>query len=221
MYKALLFDFDGTLTPSLPLWVKAFQDVLAHYDIDVSEEVAASRCLYRPWDVIARDFGLHPGDDFNFNVVTSLQKLYLEAVLYPFAYEMLDHCRKHRLLIALVTSSPRAVVGDTIIRLGLSGFFSTIVTADDVCNYKPHPEPVLNALDLLGVPPSDALMIGDSEADIRAGDAAGTFTALFTPHDNYTFSHLYQPRSIKPNFVFSDLAELPLLLGLPDLEKYL
>lgn len=221
MYKALLFDFDGTLTPSLPLWVKAFQDVLAKYGINASEEVAASHCLYRAWDEIAKDFGLHPGDDFNFNVVSSLQKTYLEAVLYPFAYEMLDHCRKHKLLMALVTSSPRAVVSDTIVRLGLSEFFSSIVTADDVCNYKPHPEPILNALDVLDVSPSEALMIGDSEADIRAGDAAGTFTALFAPHEIYSFSHLYHPRSIKPNFVFSDLAELPSIVGLPDMKQCL
>jgi pyrophosphatase PpaX len=215
-YKGILFDFDGTLSPSLPLWVKAFQDVLIDYGTTVSANEAALRCLYRPWDDIAQDFGIKPGDEFNSRVISSLQKAYVNAVLYPFAYEVLDHCRKHKLLMALVTSSPRAVVSDTIVRTGLSELFDSVVTADDVCHFKPHPEPLLNALNVIGVHPSDALMVGDSEADIQAGNAAGTSTALFTPNDKGHFSHLNRPRSIKPDFVFSDLVELPLIIGLPD-----
>ena len=52
-----------------------------------------------------------------------------------------------------------------------------IVGADEVTHPKPHPEPVLKALNLLGAPPEETVFVGDSRHDIECGRAAGVKTA--------------------------------------------
>jgi len=52
-----------------------------------------------------------------------------------------------------------------------------VVGAADVTHPKPHPEPVLKALELLGAPASQAVFIGDSRHDMESGRAAGVKTA--------------------------------------------
>ncbi len=60
-----------------------------------------------------------------------------------------------------------------------------IVGADEVTHPKPHPEPVLLALDRLGTKANDAVFVGDSRHDIECGQAAGVATAaaLWGPFD--------------------------------------
>ena len=61
-----------------------------------------------------------------------------------------------------------------------------LVTADDVAQGKPHPEPFLRAAELLGVPPEDCLVIEDSPAGIHAGKKAGMpVVAVATSHDSW------------------------------------
>jgi HAD superfamily hydrolase (TIGR01549 family) len=215
--RAILFDFDGTLIPSLPLWLKAFREALNYYGITVSDSEVVSRCFYRAWEDVAEDFNVKPVSNFCLRVKLCLRQAFLEATLYPFARDVLIHCRKHGMLTALVTSSPREVVTETLLRLKLKDLFESIVSGDDGPNYKPRPEPLFAALDALGLPASEALMIGDSEADIQAGKAAGTFTALFTPKDHVRFNDADSLLSVKPDLVLSDFTELPKVLGLPEM----
>jgi pyrophosphatase PpaX len=60
---------------------------------------------------------------------------------------------------------------------GITEHFDVVVTPEDVENAKPHPEPVHLALSRLGVPPEEALFVGDSPHDMAAGREAGTRTA--------------------------------------------
>jgi pyrophosphatase PpaX len=51
---------------------------------------------------------------------------------------------------------------------------SSIVSVDDVANPKPHPEPVLRAMEELGADPATTMMVGDSAVDMESAAAAGT-----------------------------------------------
>src|SRR5207249_9931970 len=72
---------------------------------------------------------------------------------------------------------------------GLEDAFQVIVGADEVTHPKPHPEPVLTALERLGAPATGAVFVGDSRHDVECGRAAGVKTAavLWGPFDR---SHL-------------------------------
>jgi pyrophosphatase PpaX len=214
-YSVILFDFDGTLVPSLPLWIKAFHAALGHYGIAVSDDEVVRRCFFRSWSDAAADFGIQATGDFSRHVETGLRNAFLEAELYPFARDVLVHCRKNGLLTALVTSSPRVILADIMPRLQMGDLFDAVITGDDVRNYKPHPEPLHAALNALGKPASEAIMVGDSQADMLAGKAAGTATALFLPKNYSSYSYGDVITKTNSDLVFYDHTELPCLIGLP------
>ncbi len=78
---------------------------------------------------------------------------------------------------AVVTSKNRRAMERGLRTCGLVEFFDVCVTTDDVDRYKPHPAPVVEALDRLSADASDAVFIGDSPHDVASGRAAGVATA--------------------------------------------
>ena len=72
----------------------------------------------------------------------------------------------------------------------MNHYFDVLVGFDDIAEQKPHPAPVLAALERLGVDAAGALFVGDSPHDIRAGRAAGVRTAavLWGPFPEHTLA---------------------------------
>jgi pyrophosphatase PpaX len=217
--RAVLFDFDGTLAPSLPLWIQSYQVALEHHGISLSDEEVLKRCFFRDWSAIANDFDLGSPAEFQARVDTSLRQLFLAAELFPSARALVAHCRAHGLQTALVTSSPRAIIAGVLTRLHLQPLFDFTICGDEVQNYKPHPEPVVSSLLALDCAAHEAIMVGDSHADMLAGKAAGTRTALYLPDDHHRFHDTQRLRATEPDHIFSDHMELPGLLGLPALQS--
>ena len=79
--------------------------------------------------------------------------------------------------LAVVTSKTHALARRGLKGCGLDGYFGVLIGADDVSQHKPHPAPVLAALDRLSAVRADTVFIGDSPHDIEAGRAAGIRTA--------------------------------------------
>jgi pyrophosphatase PpaX len=87
--------------------------------------------------------------------------------------------------IGLVTSKMRQGAMRGLAVAGLTDVFDVVVGADEVTHPKPHPEPVLRAIELLGADPAGTVFIGDSRHDLECGRAAGVRTAavLWGPFD--------------------------------------
>lgn len=213
-YRAVLFDFDGTLAPSLPLWVKAFARALAHFKHELSEREILQRCFFRDWHDIAADFGTFSAQELEIRVNEQLTHAFGEAELFPEVESLLRDCRMRALQVAMVTSAPRHLIAGVLERLQLATHFDFVICGDEVQNYKPHPEPVRRALDALGRKPQEAIMIGDSHADILAGKAAGTHTALFLPDDHHRFHDTHRLRATEPDHIFREHGELAAILNL-------
>lgn len=90
----------------------------------------------------------------------------------PGVPELLRDLTDEGIELALVTSSVRVHV-DVILAHLPGQPFRHHITADDVRNLKPHPEPYLTALDLLGVSAECTVVLEDSPAGVAAGEAAG------------------------------------------------
>jgi pyrophosphatase PpaX len=82
--------------------------------------------------------------------------------------------------LGIVTAKRRRTVDLAFAVLPLARYFDAVVTTETAPRQKPHPDPVLKALDLLGAKPDEAAFVGDSPFDVRAGRAAGVFTIAVT-----------------------------------------
>jgi pyrophosphatase PpaX len=111
--------------------------------------------------------------------------------------------------LAVVTSKTEALARRGLEHVGISSYFPTIIGCDTCERHKPHPEPVLTALDRLGYAASEAVFVGDSVHDVEAGNAAGVITiaALWGPFSRE------QLAVACPNRYLERIGELPQLLA--------
>ena len=111
--------------------------------------------------------------------------------------------------MALVTSKTEMLARRGLERVGLIDYFNVIIGCDSCSRHKPHPEPVLTALDRLGYQPDEAAFVGDSVHDVEAGNAAGVLTiaALWGP---FTREQL---AIASPDRYLERIVELPQLLA--------
>jgi pyrophosphatase PpaX len=216
LYRAILFDFDGTLVPSLPLWVKSYQAAMHRFDHTLSEDEVIRRCFYRDWDVLADEFGISNPDVLKDQVESNVRDALTSSQLFPLVLPLIQRCRSLGLQTALVTTATRYIVEHALPSFLLHDQFDSVTCADDVTHFKPHPEPIRRTLQHLGRAPTEAIMIGDSTVDIKSGKAAGTATALFLPDSHARFHSFEVLRATEPDYIFTDHSELPGILGLPE-----
>ena len=77
--------------------------------------------------------------------------------------------------LGVVTAKRRATVELAFARIPLAHNFDTLVGGDETLHHKPHPEPLLLALDRLAASPDEAAYVGDSPYDMQAAKAAGMY----------------------------------------------
>ncbi len=123
---------------------------------------------------------------------------------YDHVHETVRALKEKGLKLGIVTTKIRDTVIMGLKLTEMDSFFDAIITLDDVQHAKPHPEPVLSALKLLGSEPSNALMVGDNLHDIEAGKNAGTLTAGVA----WSIKGREYIESLKPDFVLDKMSDL-------------
>jgi len=206
-YSTILLDFDGTLTNSLELWLQSFHFAFSQFDRKHTDETIIKGCFYRSLHDVSKEFDV-PHEEFSSHLQAGLWNAFENPALFEGVLEFLQACKNGGSKIGLVTSSGAEVVHRALTSMEIEGFFSTVVTADDIANFKPHPEPVLLALKRLDSRPEQSIFVGDSQADILAGHAAGTDTALFYPALHHRFYEFETLNKTNPHFIFGDYKEL-------------
>lgn len=122
------------------------------------------------------------------------------------ARELLDYLRDQGYKIGLVTTRGSNSLPRLLSMHGIDKAFHTIVNRDDCKEPKPHPQPILTALEKIGVAPERAMYVGDKQVDdIIAGNSIGMKTILVNsnPVDPYCAKpdyHVANPREILPLF---------------------
>jgi pyrophosphatase PpaX len=177
---AFLFDLDGTLLDSIDLIFRAYRHTaLTHLSAAPPDSVWRAG-LGTPLRDQLRAVCEDP------QLIEAMVGTYREyhrihhdesVRLYPGISEVLIALAARGSRLAVVTSKLRGGAERGLRATGILDRFQTIVCAGEVARHKPHPEPVEAALARLSVAPEDAIFIGDSPHDIRAGRAAGVRTA--------------------------------------------
>ena len=188
VFSTFLFDLDGTLIDSVELILRSYRHTLQTHRGMVPPDAEWLRGLGTPIRVQLRQWTEDPAEIEAMATTYSVYNMeHHDALVRPYdgivsAVRALQEDGK---LLGLVTSKVRSGAIRGLKAAGLDLAFEVIVGADDVRLPKPHPEPVLTALDRLGAEPGDAVFIGDSRHDLESGRAAGvrTAAALWGPFD--------------------------------------
>jgi phosphoglycolate phosphatase len=178
--QAVIFDLDGTLSDSIEAYYQVFREATAKVGIhvkreDVLEPMATGSLI---WDrAIPRDI---PDRDEKIRQCMSIIPQVFKEVLqrakpFPGVEDVLSGLRHRGIEIGLVTDSWRAALAP-LESHSLARHFRAIVTVDDGFPRKPLPGSIQECLKRMDVDPANAVTVGDSVLDIRAGHAAGTLT---------------------------------------------
>ena len=174
-FRFCLFDLDGTLIDSGPMIVAsmkhAAKSVLGR---EIPEEVLTAAVGGQ--GLVAQMHSLDPArvDELVAAYRAHNEPLHDDLEAFWEVVEILPRLRAEGRRLGIVTAKRRATADLAFDRLvGLEDNFDVVVTSEDTEHHKPHPEPILLALDRLGAAADEAVYVGDSPFDIRAAKAAG------------------------------------------------
>lgn len=208
--RTILFDLDGTLIDTNELIISSFTHTIEQY-------------ADRPYDrAEILDFIGPPLKDslrkVNPNKVEEMVDTYRKHNIenhnrYVKAYDGVEETirtlKEQGYKLGIVTTKMRNTVHMGLELTNLDGLFETIITLDDVRNAKPHPEPIVKALNNIGSKASKALMVGDNTHDIEAGQNAGTKTAGVA----WTIKGRKVLDDLNPDYMLTNMRELLKITG--------
>jgi phosphoglycolate phosphatase len=130
------------------------------------------------------------------------------SVLYPGVREGLDYLLEQGYRLGCVTNKASRFTLPLLREMGIHDKFEIVVAGDSLPQKKPDPLPLLHAAEQLGVKPADAMMIGDSQSDVKAARAAGFQIVCMS----YGYNHGEDIRSYDPDAVIDSLSEIRSIL---------
>lgn len=187
-YRGVLFDLDGTLVDTLALILSSYRHTMEQHLGRVPPDEVWLSTMGRPLRVQLQDFAETPAQ------LEAMMATYLahnedhqERMIRPFPgmREAVSTLSDAGYRLGVVTSKIREHAQRELDSCGLARYFDGLVSASDVDEPKPDPEPVRRGLTLIELDPGETLLVGDSLYDLQAGRAAGTATAaaLWGPFD--------------------------------------
>jgi len=177
--QAVLFDMDGLLLDSEPVWYDVEHAVVERLGGRWSHEHQAA-CIGGTLDASCRYILDLTGADVT---VAELSDLLLTGMVEHFhaglplhtgALELIDAVRDRGILTGLVSSSYRVLVDAALDRIGHDRF-DVAVVGDEISRGKPHPEPYLTACAKLDVNPTACVVLEDAVSGVASAEAAGCY----------------------------------------------
>jgi HAD superfamily hydrolase (TIGR01509 family) len=175
---------DGTMLDTEPLYKAAWQRAAADLGFDLDDAFylgLVGRSIADGEDALSRRFGgSFPLAEFRMRwPVRWRTRVEAEGIpTKPGLLELLTWVDERHIPLAVATSSDRDYAAFSLRRAGLDGRVATLVTGDEVDHGKPAPDIYLEAARRLGVDPSHALAIEDSDAGALAAHRAGMSVLL-------------------------------------------
>jgi sugar-phosphatase len=174
----VIFDMDGLLVDSEPLWVRAEIEVFGEVGVVLAEAECAQTTGLRTDDVIAYWYTRRPWAgttpaDVEARLIGRVAALIREeGRALPGVAGAIAIAREGGRRVALASSSPLVIIHATLERLGLEGAFDVVQSAQSLPFGKPHPGIFLRTAELLSVPAVDCVVLEDSLIGVIAAKAA-------------------------------------------------
>ncbi len=215
--RAVVFDLDGTLVDSAPDIAEALNDARGTiggkpFPVEkVHEFIGGGSALTIRRALVEDGLSLAPAEEKavldHFMVVYS--RISAEGRgLYDGALNLLGGLKADGAVLGLCTNKPEPVTRIAVDALRITAYFGSIIGARDDVPKKPDPAMLKQVLDELDVSPRDAVMIGDSAADVGVARALGV--PVLVSANGYTKT---PPHQLGADAVYDRLADIPMLIG--------
>jgi HAD superfamily hydrolase (TIGR01509 family) len=177
VYRAVLFDLDGTLAETDSLHLPTWVDALLPHGIEVDEafyrENISGRANAEIVEDLLPDISAQAGRDIVETKEASFRERAGELEPLPGLLDFLESVKERGTRTGLVTNAPRENVVAVLRALRLEDFFDAVVTSEEVRVGKPDPEPYLTALERFGAGAAGTLTFEDSVSGIASAVGAG------------------------------------------------
>jgi 2-phosphoglycolate phosphatase len=206
--EAVLFDLDGTLIDSAPIYYKIIDIVFERLGVPPVPRKTLQEAMDDgdfDWDFVLPD----PMKPRKKELIAEAREIIDDIAppmfdqqikLIPGAAEICKKIAAQGTKIGLVTSTPTDYISVKLAPLrkaGVNHLLQVIITADDVVNKKPHAEPLLKGSTELEVAVEHCVYVGDTRVDIRSGNAAGMKTVgVLTGFDDFIALEKEKPDAI-------------------------
>lgn len=177
--KAVIFDMDGVLIDSEPVYLQLFRDLLEENGCEIDEEklrVLAGASGTKLWGTVAQMWK----EDISPDEMRRIYKARFADFRFPYkdaaclgVRALLEWLKSEGYVLALASSSGTEAIQEMLDALGLHGYFSHIISGKMFRESKPNPEIYQYTLSELGLPAEDCMAVEDSTYGIQAAKAAG------------------------------------------------
>ncbi len=176
--EAVLFDMDGVIIDSEPLWSEAERQLLARRKLRYSPQlktVLMGRDSREAVGILVKHYNLKESIDSILEernqLIARLFRMHLKPM--PHALELVRSVRESGVKTGLVSSSPKQLMGLVLDKLSIADLFHRILSGDQATRGKPAPDIYLTAARELGVMHENCVVIEDAPNGVAAAKAAG------------------------------------------------
>jgi sugar-phosphatase len=178
MIKAAIFDMDGLLIDSEPLWRRAELDAFKLIGVKLTDEevhgllgrgiVAYVEEIYRmyPWE------GHTTTEIGNLIIKDLIDLVEAEGKLKPGVLQVIEMLKAKNIPLAIASSSPMKVIDAIVDKLSIRDYFDHIYSAEHEPYAKPHPGVFITTANLLDAIPEECLVFEDAPSGVLAAKAA-------------------------------------------------
>jgi beta-phosphoglucomutase family hydrolase len=176
--KGLIFDLDGTLADTMPYHFKGWRLACRKFGADIDTAFLRKHTGSPGWliaDEIIKKCNLDSNITIDQIVEEKLAEFSKDHHKVKPILPVVEIVKKYhgKLPMAVGTGGHREAVERTLEITGLRKYFEIIITANDVDNFKPHPETFLKCAELMSVDPAFIEVFEDGDLGIEAAKAAG------------------------------------------------
>ena len=178
MINTVIFDMDGLLLDTEPLWGKSMLQVAEKHKIPITAqrfkettglriyEVTDHWAIHYPWEGRSSK---EVAEEILDEIIASSKS---HATVMRGVEKTLQLLRQHKFKIGLASSSPARMIHELVDHFGITHYFDVITSADVVDLGKPHPAVFLHCAAELGSRPNQCVVLEDSVNGMIAGKAA-------------------------------------------------